>query len=352
MFDILQNQTSQILKNKEIKFEVKSDKNKLHSIHFLNKGNFLLIKTCNESEISKIEYESEFDLSYIKKVKLFTCYDSIDECLDEIILGINTGKSSIIEDNNILKLNIPLNNMKFKEILFEIKLKEKSDKDNINELYQIITEQKKEITEQKKEITDLKNKVEILEKNIKELINLKKDEENKINYEISIESKIINDNISYKKCLKNWINKDRIIITDLLYRLSRDGDSVKAFHEMCDNISLTLVLTESNNGNIFGGYTTYKWDNGGDKKDGNTFLFYLTKNKKFKKREDESNGRDVFCGSNYGPFFGRNDFYFRTTLKTGYSHGPFYFLNNKDLADNKENQFDVREVEIYKVSFI
>ena len=140
--------------------------------------------------------------------------------------------------------------------------------------------------------------------------------------------------------------------TDLLYRLSRDGDSVKTFHELCDNISRTLVLTESNNGNIFGGYTTCKWDcNGGNKKDGKTFLFSLTKNKIFKKRGDRFNERDISCGDSYGPIFGSNDFHFYQTLKKGYSTTPYNFLNHKDLANNKKDEFDVKEVEIYKVSF-
>ena len=190
------------LKNKEKKFEVKSDRGGIYFVHFLNKGNSLLVKTCFDDEISKIEHESEFDLSYIKKVKLFTAYDSIDEYLDEIIAGIDTGKSTINEDNNIIYLHIPLNNKKFKKILFEIKQKEKSDKDKINELYQIIKEQKQEIT-------DLKNRIEILENNFKELFNFKKEIENdKKNNEMSIDSNIINNNTSYKRNLKDWINKN------------------------------------------------------------------------------------------------------------------------------------------------
>ncbi len=201
----------------------------------------------------------------------------------------------------------------------------------------------------------MKNKIEIFENNFKELFNFKKEieiENDKKNNEINIDSNIINNNTSYKRNLKDWINKNENIRTDLLYRLSRDGDSVKTFHELCDNISPTLVLTESNNGNIFGGYTTCKWDcNGGDKKDGKTFLFSLTKNKIFKKREDRINERDIYCNSIYGPVFGYSDFHFCQTLKKGYSYASYNFLYNKDLADNKENQFDVKEVEIYKVSF-
>ena len=336
------------IKNKEKKFEVKSNKNNLFYIHFLNKGDTLLISTYYKNEISKFDYETEFDLLYIKKVKLFTIYDTLDECLDEIFAGINTGKSSIIEDNNFINLNIPLKNIKFKEIIFKVAQKKKSDKDKIEELYEIIKEQKLEII-------NLKSKIDNLEKDMKELLNLKKELEEKKEKEkekeiIKIDSNIINNNYDYKLYLKNWIAPDRGIKTQLLYRLSRDGDSVQTFHNLCDNISPTLVLTESLNGNKFGGYTVCQWDqSGSNKNEGNTFLFSLTKNKIFKKKD--INQREICCNREYGPIFGLNDFYFYPTLKKCNSTSTYYFLNNNDLADNENNQFEVKEVEIYKCLF-
>ena len=205
--------------------------------------------------------------------------------------------------------------------MFKIGQKEKNDKDKIDELYQIIKEQKQEIN-------DLKNKIENLqhlENDVKELMKFKKVIEEKNN--LYIKSNIIDNNNNYKFYLKNWINKDKKIKAD-------------------------LSLTESNDGHIFGGYTTCKWDNSNnDKKDGETFLFSLTKKEKFKKREDKLNERDIFCSKQYGPIFGGNDFYFNSTLKKCTSCSSYYFLNDKDLADNKEDTFEVKEVEIYKISF-
>ena len=209
------------------------------------------------------------------------------------------------------------------------------------------------IKEQKQEINDLKNKIENLqhlENDVKELMKFKKEIEDINN--LYINSNIIDNNNNYKMYLKNWINKDKKIKADLLYRLSRDGDSINTFHQLCDNISPNLTLTESNDGHIFGGYTTCEWDNSNkEKKDGETFLFSLTKKKKFKKKEDKLNERDIYSSKQYGPDFGGNDFYFNPTLKKCTSCSPYYFLNNKDLADNKENTFEVKEVEIYKISF-
>ena len=107
------------LKNKEIKFEVISDKNNKFNFHFSNNNkNFLTISSFYDNNLHKIEYESKFELSYIKNVKLFTIYDTLDECLDEIFSGINTGKRLLIEKGNIISLEVLLNNIKYKIIFF------------------------------------------------------------------------------------------------------------------------------------------------------------------------------------------------------------------------------------------
>ena len=132
------------LNNKEKSFEVISNNNNKYFIKFYNKGNSLLISCYYQKEIIKFEYESEFDINYIKKVKLFTIYDSIDECLNEIF--------------NII-LIILLINTKFKEIIFEIKEKVKNDKQKIGELFTIINLQQKEIINLKNRNNNLKEKI-------------------------------------------------------------------------------------------------------------------------------------------------------------------------------------------------
>ena len=270
------------LKNKEKLFEVISNTNKHYFIKILNKVNSILISCYYQKEISKTEYESEFDINYLKKVKLFSIYDSIDECLDEIFAGIDTNKTIINENSNNIILTIPLNNIKYKEIKFEIKEKEKNDKQKLEELFTIINLQQKEIVNLKSENSNLKEKINKIENDIKDLLQFKNEimEERKI----SIDSNIINNNLSYKKSLKKWINPNQSIKFELLYRLTKDGDSISTFHNKCDNISPTLVLAESLDGYKFGGFTTCTWDTKSqDKNDGKTFLFSLNKNQKFQK---------------------------------------------------------------------
>ena len=342
-------------KNKQINFEIKSNKGKIYYINFINISEQLCISAYSNGNNSKVEYESKFDLSYIKNVKLFILYDTMDECLDEIFAGINSSKSYLTEENNCITIFIPLNNVKFKEIKFRVELKGNNDlnkKDNINQNEQIV-EMKKVIKAQNKEIVDLKEKVEQLEYFIRDLLIFKNDISGKINFRLN--SKIV-DSYTYILLLKTWINDNenmnKIIKTKLLYRLSRDGDSVETFHKLCDNISPTLMLVETKEGRKFGGYTTCIWSiNKGGKKDGKTFLFSFDEKKVYKKKEESKNERDIYCRKDAGPIFGGNDFYFYQTLKKGYSLSPYYFLEKNDLAKNVNEDFDINEVEIFKIGF-
>ena len=46
-------------------------------------------------------------------------------------------------------------------------------------------------------------------------------------------SPILNDNKNYIQTLKKWINPNKNIKGELLYRLSRDGEEISKFHELC-----------------------------------------------------------------------------------------------------------------------
>ena len=338
------------LNNKEINFEIKSNTGKMFYINLLNQEEYLIITAYYISNKNKIEYESKFDISYIKKVKLFILYDTINECLEEINSGINTGKSYLVEEKNYINIFIPLNNIKFNEINFKVDLKENINIVNNKE----INELKNVIKEQNNEIINLKNKVNQLEILVNDLLIFKKDIVGKITFKIN--SKIV-DSYFNIILIKNWINNinnesSKIIKAKLLYKLSKDGDSIDTFHQKCDNNSPTLLLVETTNGRKFGGYTTCVWSvNKGGKKDGKTFLFSLDEKKLYKKKKEHENERDIYCRKDAGPTFGGNDLYFYQTLKKGYSASPYYFLDKNDLAKNIKDDFDIKEIEIFKICF-
>ena len=338
------------LNNKEINFEIKSSTGKMFYIELLNQEEYLIITAYYISNKSRVEYESKFDISYIKKVKLFILYDTINECLEEINSGINTGKSYLVEEKNYINIFIPLNNIKFNEINFKVDLKENINIVNNKE----INELKNVIKEQNNEIINLKNKVNQLEILVNDLLIFKKDIVGKITFKIN--SKIV-DSYFNIILIKNWINNinnesSKIIKAKLLYKLSKDGDSIDTFHQKCDNNSPTLLLVETTNGRKFGGYTTCVWSvNKGGKKDGKTFLFSLDEKKLYKKKKEHENERDIYCRKDAGPTFGGNDLYFYQTLKKGYSASPYYFLDKNDLAKNIKDDFDIKEIEIFKICF-
>ena len=374
------------IKNNEITLKVTSEENKDYQITFDIQNNFLVINAYHES----IEYENKFTLEDIKTVKLFSFYDTIQECLDEIYSGINPQKQeslicNIKENEYNIILVIPLRNVKYPEIHFPLNKKESED---IN-LKQFISKEKYEyllntIDEHKKTINILQIKNETFQKKIKDLednnfklqqklnqlyqlCNYQKhkrelDEKNKqqlING-IQINSKIINDILEYKISIKKWVNKYKPFKAELLYRLSKDEDkedknnNAKIFHEKCDEISPTLILIQSNTNQKFGGFTTCTWDGLYENKfDGQTFLFSLNKNKKYKKKYNRTDNKDIYANYDDGPYFGSNDLFLNSNMKICYSNKdrPYSFLENNDLFDNNNKEIEIKEVEVYKIIF-
>ena len=149
-----------------------------------------------------------------------------------------------------------------------------------------------------------------------------------------------------------------IILNFIIFRKTENGDSYSTFHNLCDNQGTTLVLTKSVEGFVIGGYTQLDWDNQteGWKKDDDTFLFSLTNNKIF--RKTSKNSYSIYCSKNLGPWFPFIGF--RASGKKNMNQGEYqfsssnYFKDYNDIIpnDGKGKFFDVKEVEIYKISYI
>ena len=73
-------------------------------------------------------------------------------------------------------------------------------------------------------------------------------------------SKILQKHKSHQKKLLEWCNiESQPTSMQLIYSAELDGWDSLNFHKNCDGLSPTLVLMESQRGNIFGGYTTKPW---------------------------------------------------------------------------------------------
>ena len=144
--------------NQPIYFEIKNDnEGTLYKITMENKGNNLMINVHKIKEQYEKFFEKAFSLKEIQNVRYFRIYDNIDECMDDIIAGINTKNSTIIEEENKLKLTIPLINKKYPSISFII---DKVSKQQIIKLQEnMIKKLQQEISELKNENTYLKSEL-------------------------------------------------------------------------------------------------------------------------------------------------------------------------------------------------
>ncbi|KAJ5073626.1 pep-cterm sorting domain-containing protein [Anaeramoeba ignava] len=179
-----------------------------------------------------------------------------------------------------------------------------------------------------------------------------------------IPSKIITKNQNMIKSLKNWINNPEFFEKMKLgFSLSKTENDATKFHEICDDKGPTLVLIQSKNGNIFGGFTSVGWKSSvGNNyiEDENAFIFTLTNQsnlpQKFDLKPFEKNYAIRYY-SNLGPLFGRGyDFGIKTNLKRGYSNfGYSYNLpEGIDLGSDQAKSFlggsysfVVRKLEIF-----
>ena len=111
----------------KIIFDVENKKDKiLYKVCMKIVSNNLLIKVTKTNTNLTDYYEKFFSLEEIQRVKYFTIYDKIEECMEDIIAGINTNKNIITEENNKLKFVIPLLNKKYNSITFLLYAKSKS----------------------------------------------------------------------------------------------------------------------------------------------------------------------------------------------------------------------------------
>jgi hypothetical protein len=93
----------------------------------------------------------------------------------------------------------------------------------------------------------------------------------------------------------------------LLYRATRDGFTIQAFHSKCDGIGNTITIIKNNLNYVFGGYASSAWNSSGSYiKDPNAFLFSLRRDGvSFKDKFTIKQAKHAYNGgSAYGPTYG------------------------------------------------
>ena len=152
--------------------------------------------------------------------------------------------------------------------------------------------------------------------------------------------------------IETWLNNRKFEV-ELLFRKSRDGSTPNDFHNKCDNKGITITFIETTKGYKFGGYTELEWDKSEkNKKDKSAFLFSFNNNQKYTNRNENGS---ITCCSNEGPRFGYiyPEIYLPKTLDKGQSfdNESSIFLRNR-LLTNGEEYWDVKELEVYKITYL
>lgn len=93
----------------------------------------------------------------------------------------------------------------------------------------------------------------------------------------------------------------------LAYKATKDGWSSYDFHRLMDGKGENIVVIQSTNGYIFGGYTPISWASSGSYSyDPKSFLFSLVNGtgKPVKMENNASNKNSIYRSSSYGPTYG------------------------------------------------
>ncbi len=138
---------------------------------------------------------------------------------------------------------------------------------------------------------------------------------------------------------------------NLIFKKSRDGSNVSDFHRFCDNKGKIILLIETNNNFKFGGYTPLNFDESDQgKNDNNSFLFSITNNQKYTKKNQNDS---IHCRKNWIAFGRDNyDLYFDNHLNSGglQSNNNTSYLNDLNL-NGGNGEFITKEIEVYQVQF-
>ena len=144
--------TAKEIIKQENSYSIISDKNHTFNLIIQNLNSTIGILASYQDDIIKHNYEKKLILDELKQNKYLALCETIDEIYDELISLMKKNQSKIMEETNQIYINIPIENLKVKEILFVVNEIIKNDSEKINELFSIISNMKKEIKEFKEHL--------------------------------------------------------------------------------------------------------------------------------------------------------------------------------------------------------
>ena len=379
----------EIKKSYEIKQE---DDNFLINIKIINQD--IILNVLDVKNFIK-EYEIQLTFDELKSLhKIFVAFNSCQDFIDFIEASIQNKKILIKENKEsgmtielkveyLFKQNIISLDLNKKKMNFELTAQDLYQKiSNTNEICKSLEisnnkliEENNILKQENKKLKDkyleLEKKIIFIEKNLMNRINNLEIKMNSCNNEIislkndnasnmiAFDSKIMEKNefSMIHSAIEKKMNK-KIKKLKKIYQATKDGGDPITFHKLCDGISNTLVLYQSEGDRRFGGFTSQCWKSeGGLVSDKNCFLFSLDKKKIYYSNEFRISNK-----LKYGPDFCYNDCYIieldgnalkNEILKT--SEG-----RNENIFDGDENALSedgdykgvyAKEYEVFQIIF-
>jgi hypothetical protein len=170
------------------------------------------------------------------------------------------------------------------------------------------------------------------------------------------ESKVMEN--KHKRQLEQWVGKHRF--PTLLYSGRRDGFSASTFHSKCDGKGSTIVIVQSKEGYLFGGYAAPSWGGrAGAKNKPGCFLFTLSNPHGIQSTQYISTNNDynIYSHPSFGPVFGGTVHGFDLCVFSGsnenttsYTAFPGDYHDTTDKGNYTfagTNNFQISEIEIY-----
>ena len=289
--------------------------------------------------------------------KIFTNIRNIlNEREDELMLEVDKKFNELFFNDKYIKKGEKLPKLIKKALETGKKINCQWDNNKLNfyindciDIENIISEIKK-IEEFLKESTSKKNEIKLIadELEINNLLNSIKDL-GKLGC-----NQLFDSNIDFdEQLIKTWLN-NKNFTSELLFRKTKNGSTPEDFHNNCDNKGITITFIETTKGYKFGAYTESDWEIFRDKKkDNSTFLFSFNHKQKYSIKENRGS---IGCNDSYDLWFGSEcpEIHFNKTLDKGRSWDnpkKSTFLIKRILT-NGEEYWDVKEMEVFKITYI
>ena len=326
-----------------IEFEINKEKYKLIISNDSSKVKFIL-----KDFLSSTEYCSEKSLENLKQInRYFSIFSDLGDLSINLIKQVKKDNITIIKDSNScdLKIKNPINDEEF-----NLKLERSQSLTPLENETKEGGGSPELVSKLKKQIGDLEKRMQELESKIGDGKNITHLSEDTNDTEKIFTSNIINH--KEEAIIKSWFNT-KILSAELIYDMTKDGDSVDDFKNKCFGQFPTLFIIRTDMGFMFGGYATTAWKENGPLTDYNSFVFSFNPDKKY----NVTMPRFALFGSNAKEkvLFQFGSVCFRienNCTKSGNNviRGSGYEKGLIDLIKG-DHKFRVSRLEVFKLSF-